>query len=174
MRRLFALSLAASFVAAAFACATTNAVPIREDEDAAPEAAAPDAADGTAKPDGSADADAHADADAATDANGKDANGPGEAGATCSFNRECQMALRCECDEINGCACKPGPRGAGQNGVDKCDSGNDCASAVCVEGPPDSGFYCTDECGSGGDCIAPLPLCADITFVGRICVRTPP
>lgn len=101
----------------------------------------------------------------------KDANGPGEAGADCSFNRDCQSALRCECAQ-GTCACKTGARGTGQNGIDGCDSGNDCASAVCLEGPGGA-FLCSDECKTAADCPPKLPLCEDIAFVGRICVRQP-
>src|SRR5688500_4601595 len=39
----------------------------------------------------------------------RDANGPGEAGADCVFNHDCQLALRCECDGV--CTCEPGARG---------------------------------------------------------------
>lgn len=99
-------------------------------------------------------------------------DGPGEAGTPCSFNRECQIALRC--DEDTGYNCAPGTRGTGQNGVDQCDSGNQCASAVCVEGPPDSGFYCSDECTSAKDCTGALPQCTNIALVGQVCTRTPP
>lgn len=143
----------------------------------APEAGA-DAgrSDGSADRDGAAAADASgAGADAATrDATTRDANGPGEAGAECSFNRDCQLALRCECDELAGCACNPGVRGTGRNGLDPCVDGNACASALCVEGPPDSGSFCSDECVTKDDCGGKLPLCADIAFVGRVCIRTPP
>ncbi|MCB9596967.1 MAG: hypothetical protein H6719_29865 [Sandaracinaceae bacterium] len=95
-------------------------------------------------------------------------------GALCSFNRECAAAQRCECDETTGCACATGPRGTGQNGVDTCTSGNDCASSVCVEGPDGVTFYCSDECATEADCTGPLPQCIDIAFVGRICARLPP
>lgn len=98
-------------------------------------------------------------------------NGPGKEGAVCAFNRDCQAALRCECDETNGCACKPGVRGSGKNGIDPCTSGNACASSVCVEGPPDTGSFCSDECDSSAECVGKLPLCSTIAFVGRICIR---
>lgn len=101
-------------------------------------------------------------------------DGPGEAGAECAFNRECNAALRCECSEAAGCACKPGTRGTGQNGVTPCADGNACASSVCTEGPPDAGSFCSDECKTSADCKGSLPLCSDIAFVGRICIRTPP
>jgi len=101
-------------------------------------------------------------------------DGPGEAGAECAFNRECHAALRCECTESTGCACKVGVRGTGQNGVSPCSDGNACASSVCVEGPPDSGSFCSDECKTSADCTGKLPLCSDIAFVGRICIRQPP
>jgi hypothetical protein len=101
-------------------------------------------------------------------------DGPGEAGTECAFNRECNAALRCECTESAGCACKAGVRGTGQNGVTPCSDGNACASSVCVEGPPDSGSFCSDECKTSTECTGQLPLCSDIAFVGRICIRTPP
>jgi hypothetical protein len=123
-------------------------------------------------------ADAGTDArDAATrDASVRDANGPGDAGTACSFNHDCQLTLRCECDQPTGpfCACKPGARGTGQNGVTPCVDGNACASSVCVEGPPATGSFCSDECETSDDCGGKLPLCKDITLVGRICIRTPP
>jgi hypothetical protein len=110
----------------------------------------------------------------ARDANTRDANGPGALDEVCSFNWDCQVALRCECDEATGCACKSGVRGTGRNGIDPCTSGNNCTSAVCIEGPPDSGSFCSDECGTSADCVGKLPLCQTIAFVGRICTRTPP
>jgi hypothetical protein len=96
--------------------------------------------------------------------------GPGEAGAPCNFNRDCNLALRCECDLDAGCACASGARGNGKNGVDKCDGGNDCASSLCVEGPAGV-YYCSGECLTAADCRGALPVCTDIAFVGRICVR---
>lgn len=101
-------------------------------------------------------------------------DGPGEAGAACAFNRDCHAALRCECTESAGCACKPGARGTGQSGVTPCSDGNACASSVCTEGPPDSGSFCSGECKTSADCTGKLPLCSDIAFVGRICIRQPP
>ncbi len=101
-------------------------------------------------------------------------DGPGEAGAECAFNRECKAALRCECSVSAGCACAVGVRGTGQNGVTPCSDGNACASSVCVEGPPDSGSFCSDECKTSADCTGKLPLCSNVAFVGRICIRTPP
>ncbi len=124
-----------------------------------------DAGDASAVSDGSVDTDAGA-LDAALDAVG----GPGEAGASCNFNRDCQLALRCECDLDAGCACAPGPRGTGQSGIDQCKSGDDCASSLCVEGPGGV-YYCSGECVTSADCTGALPLCSDIAFVGRICVR---
>lgn len=112
--------------------------------------------------------------DAKKDVNVRDAAGPGEAGAECSLNYDCELALRCECDESTGCFCKPGARGTGNNGVDPCTDGNACVSALCIEGPPDSGSFCSDECTTSDDCGGKLPLCQDIAFVGRVCIRTPP
>lgn len=105
----------------------------------------------------------------------KDANGPGEAGAGCAFNRDCQLALRCECDEATGCLCQPGARGTGKNGVDACDSGNHCESSLCIEGPDPGESICSDECVTKGDCTGKLPRCILISgFPGPICVRQPP
>lgn len=100
-------------------------------------------------------------------------NADGGVGATCAFNRECAQGLRCECSETDGCACRMGARGTGRNGVTVCTSGNDCASSVCVEGP-DGMSYCSDECADAMGCTGMLPRCTDVSFVGRICVRTPP
>ena len=111
---------------------------------------------------------------AASDGASGPIDGPGADGATCAFNRDCHLALRCECNETTGCACKPGARGTGKNGIDPCTSGNECASSVCVEGPPDAGSFCSDECVTAAQCTGVLPLCSDIAFVGRICIRTTP
>lgn len=101
----------------------------------------------------------------------KDANGPGEAGSTCFFNRDCQLALRCECDVE--CVCKPGARGTGRNGIDRCDSGDQCASSLCVEGPSGE-HYCSDECQGPDDCTGALPRCVAIGGLPEpICVRDP-
>lgn len=121
---------------------------------------------------------AGADAGGGSEGGAQDAStvidGPGTEGATCSFNRDCRAALRCECDVTAGCGCRPGARGTGKNGIDACTSGNACASSVCVEGPPDAGSFCSDECQTSSECMGMLPLCSDIAFVGRICVRTAP
>jgi hypothetical protein len=117
--------------------------------------------------DHSADADA-----AAVDA---PADAPTEVGGShtvCAFNRECPASERCACDVATGCFCETGPRGTGVNGVDACASGNDCASSVCVEGPGGA-YVCSGECTGNADCGGKLPLCSDIAFVGKICVRTP-
>lgn len=121
---------------------------------------------------------AGADAGASSEGGAQDAStvvdGPGTDGTACSFNRDCHATLRCECDVTAGCACKPGARGTGKNGIDACTSGNACASSVCVEGPPDAGSFCSDECLTSSQCTGMLPLCSDIAFVGRICIRTAP
>ncbi len=129
--------------------------------------------DGSTKADGSGADDG---ATTSADAGGVPTiiDGPGEAGAECAFNRDCHAALRCECTESAGCACKPGARGTGQNGVSVCSDGNACASSVCTEGPPDSGSFCSDECKTSADCAGQLPVCSDIAFVGRICIRQAP
>lgn len=91
-------------------------------------------------------------------------------GLPCSFNADCPAQERCACDEIEGCACALGPRGTGINGVDTCETGDDCASSLCVEGPGGV-YYCSDACQDASDCGPMLPVCADIAFVGRICIR---
>ena len=55
---------------------------------------------------------------------------------------------------------------------DNCIDENNCASAVCLE-DENGVFACSDECVYDNDCVARLPICADIAFVGRICVRDP-
>jgi hypothetical protein len=171
-RTLFAFAvgaLAASGLLAA-ACASDDGIASGGDGD---ETGVPSRGDGSTTTDGGG-ADAPADAKADVLKVTRDANGPGAADAACSFNYDCQLALRCACDETTGCACASGARGTGQNAVDKCDSGDQCASAVCVEGPPDSGFYCSEPCDTVAECQAPLPNCLDVSFVGRICVRATP
>ena len=100
----------------------------------------------------------------------RDAAGPGAEGDECSFNWDCQLELRCECD--GECACKSGTRGTGKPGS-VCKDANACASALCVEGPS-SKFLCSDECKTDNNCPDLLPLCKDISFVGQICARVPP
>ena len=112
--------------------------------------------------------------DAPRDANLRDANGPGAAGANCIFNVDCQSALRCECNEQTGCACKAGPRGTGKNGIDPCTTGEECASSLCIEGTPAKSFFCSDECASSADCVGQLPMCTSLTGVGMVCVRATP
>lgn len=102
-------------------------------------------------------------------------DGPGEEGAECAFNRDCKAALRCECSEATGCACAPGARGTGKNGVDVCQSGNDCASSLCVEGPEPGESICSDACKTDDDCTGKLPQCLPITGLPEpICTREPP
>lgn len=92
-----------------------------------------------------------------------------ETGGPCTFNRDCATPDRCEC--VDGtCACKPGARGSGKNGVDTCASGNDCASSICVDGS-DGKQYCSDECTTNASCATALPRCLDVAGLGRICVR---
>jgi hypothetical protein len=97
-------------------------------------------------------------------------DGPGAPGDICTFNADCQRALRCGCEEDAGCACEEGVRGDGQSGVDLCVDGNDCETSLCVEGQGDA-FFCSGPCDDDGDCAAALPVCADIAFLGRVCVR---
>jgi hypothetical protein len=89
--------------------------------------------------------------------------------APCTFNRECPSTERCECN--NGdCACRVGARGTGQNGVTSCEAGNDCESSLCVEGQGGA-YYCSGECDAAADCKSKLPVCSNIAFIGKICVR---
>jgi hypothetical protein len=97
--------------------------------------------------------------------------GPGVAGDVCSFNADCGAALRCGCVD-GACACEAGARGIGQSGVDACTTGNDCASALCIEDNL-GGFTCSGACATATDCAAKLPICSDIAFVGRVCIRDP-
>jgi hypothetical protein len=90
-------------------------------------------------------------------------------GGTCTFNRDCPADQRCGCTEAEGCACEDGVRGTGVNGVDACTDGNDCASSLCVEGL--DAYYCSDACSTNEDCGPALPVCADIAFLGRVCIR---
>ena len=73
------------------------------------------------------------------------------------------------CTEADGCGCEDGARGTGSNGVDTCADGNDCASSLCVEGA--DAFYCSDVCSTNEDCGPSLPVCTDIAFLGRVCIR---
>ncbi len=100
----------------------------------------------------------------------------GPVAVECSFNSDCQADERCECDAVEGCFCREGARGTGMNGIDTCESGDDCASALCLEGPdgPDGDFYCSAECASEADCTGALPVCSNIAFVGQVCIREPP
>jgi hypothetical protein len=93
-------------------------------------------------------------------------------GEACTFNADCARDLRCECVD-GACACQAGTRGCGANGVDECVDGNDCVTALCVEGSG-SAFFCSGPCVTNDDCGAALPVCADIAFVGRICIRESP
>ena len=114
--------------------------------------------------DGSTGGDAGKDAKAA-----RDANGPGEAGTECIFNHDCQLALRCGACDAGYCFCEPGVRGTGKNGVDTCDAGEHCESALCVESDGDD-YYCSGECDTNGDCKTALPRCLLIpSFGAKIC-----
>jgi hypothetical protein len=125
--------------------------------------------------DAAADSPAEAASDAPADAPADALDAPAEASgshAVCAFNRECPATERCACDVSTGCFCETGPRGTGVNGVDPCVTGNDCASSVCVEGPGGA-YVCSGECTGNADCGGKLPVCSNIAFVGKICVRTP-
>lgn len=91
-------------------------------------------------------------------------------GGACAFNSECPAAQRCECINFD-CLCRPGARGTGCPGVDGCTVGEDCASSVCAEGL-DGGYFCSGACATNTDCGPALPVCADVAFVGRICIRS--
>jgi hypothetical protein len=90
---------------------------------------------------------------------------------SCTFNRECPCDERCDCDINTGCFCLTGPRGTGKSGIDSCDGGNQCESSLCVEG--NGSYYCSGECTTTAQCASKLPICADVAFIGRICIRNP-
>ena len=168
--RLALLITAASIAAGSLVSACTDeatSTPTGETDKA-------DASTSKDKDSGSTDDDTDTDKDAGVTP-GKDANGPGADGDQCTFNRDCQSALRCECEEPNGCFCKPGARGTGKNGVDPCDSGNQCESSLCVEGPTDGESFCSDECKDETECGGQLPRCLPIPGLGaNVCTREPP
>lgn len=138
-----------------------------------PDAGEPDAGETDAGEPDAGEADA-GEADAGeTDAGetGEDAGTSSNLG--CTFNADCPDHERCECDIETGCICRIGVRGTGVNGVDTCEDGNDCASSLCVEGQ-NATYYCSDECDTSDDCGEHLPVCSNVAFVGRICIRQPP
>lgn len=99
--------------------------------------------------------------------------GDAAAGEKCELNRSCQMGLRCECTEEDGCACQPGERGTGRNGVDSCTAQEDCASSLCVELTNDTGL-CSDECDDDNDCEPGLPRCLPVFGLSfNICSPAP-
>lgn len=118
--------------------------------------------------DGGAPDDTDAGHDELLDGGGTTDAGPGSGGA-CTFNADCPDAERCACTEADGCACQTGARGTGESGVDACVDGNDCETSLCVEGTDD--FYCSGPCVDETDCGPALPVCADIAFLGRVCIR---
>lgn len=89
----------------------------------------------------------------------------------CTFNSDCPCDERCDCDEAAGCQCLTGPRGTGRSGLDVCVTGNDCESSLCVEGWSD--YYCSGPCDTSADCGPRLPVCSNVAFIGRICIRNP-
>lgn len=87
-------------------------------------------------------------------------DGPNVEGETCEFNRDCKLALRCECDETEGtCACTPGERGDAKLG-ETCTNNESCMSAMCANG--DNGSHCSDSCNKDEDCPATLPRCIPV------------
>ncbi len=159
MRALLALCLVVS------ACDAGSGMPVPASPDGAV-----DAADATGNnPDGATVPDASNDTSAPDVAVDVDTR---EGGGACSFNRDCIAAERCECDETLGCRCVPGARGTGRAGLDRCASGNDCASALCVEGTGGA-MLCSDACTAAAECPAALPRCVNIASVGRFCARDP-
>lgn len=159
----FSLSLGAA-AAAIVACSSDDTAPATGGDAAAPEAST--SRDGSEGFDGEPPADAHVDGakDGGRDAaNARDANGPGEAGTECVFNHDCQLALRCGACDAGYCFCEPGARGAGKNGIDACDSGDQCASSVCVES------WCSDECATNADCTGMLPRCVTVPGYATLC-----
>lgn len=140
----------------------------------APETETSDADGGTADaadlPETDSDAGADA-ADVSADAAAVDAQSTNK---NCTFNADCIASERCECTESAGCFCKVGARGTGKAGIDTCTDGNDCESALCLEGPKyQKSYYCSGPCSSAADCTKMLPVCSNIAFVGKICIRDP-
>ncbi len=140
------------FLAVASACSSAPAAPA----DASSDVATAD----TASPDAALD-DAPAD-----DVDTR------EGGGACSFNRDCIASERCACSDADGCRCATGARGVGVAGVDRCATGNDCASALCLDGPGGA-LLCSAPCATTADCPAALPRCISVPTVGRICARDP-
>lgn len=165
MRRLLCLGL----LAAAMGCGDGAGGGERVDAgsaDASVDARTVDSGSGDSGSAVDAGADGGSDAGSA-DAGSEDAGPP----LACAFNRECPDEMFCDSDDCEaGCLCKPGARGTGGLGA-ACASGNQCASSVCLEGPGDE-LMCSIECASSEDCADPLPSCADVAFVGQICVRS--
>lgn len=95
----------------------------------------------------------------------------GAGAMACFLNSECAATERCDCVAEGECFCMTGTRGTGVNGVDACESGNDCASGLCVEGPTSapSPMYCSDDCSGDSDCTGMLPRC--LNGLG-ICARS--
>ena len=150
-----------------------------------PDTGTPDAGGQTADSGTSADAGQVQDAGTTPDAGTLDAgtpdagisacpsqsgSNPANAGAACAFNSECPADQRCECINFD-CLCRPGARGTGCPGVDSCTVGEDCASSVCAENST-GGYTCSGTCDTDADCGPALPLCRDVSFVGRICIRS--
>jgi hypothetical protein len=151
------------------ACGSDDAPAEAEVTEAGADGAAPEPEPGPGRDAGLSDARATDAADAAAT---RDANGPLARDAGCTFNAECQAALRCDCVDFP-CTCQPGPRGTGALGT-ACDAGAfgaDCASAVCLEGAGNV-YQCTDACETAKDCNAALPVCSTIALVGRVCIRS--
>lgn len=145
------LRLFSAFVVASFAFSAIVVVACSDETTSSSPSTVDASSDGRTRTDSGGEEEEEEDATTGTDGGAKDAtadakpardaNGPGEAGAECVFNHDCQLALRCECDGT--CTCEPGARGTGKNGIDGCDAGEQCASSLCVEGPGDSGaHYC--------------------------------
>ena len=169
-----------AFLVVGVACGDDDGAPLDAGRDAAvaldagdrPDASALDASFDAGAEDAAADVDAGPVDAGPVDAGPVDA-GPVDAGPPipCAFNRECPESMFCDSDACEeGCFCALGARGTGGLG-DACTSGNDCASSICLEGPGDA-LVCSIEC-TESECDTPLPLCTDVAFVGRICVRDP-
>jgi len=133
--------------------------------------------------DATGDAATGADTDAAADTSAADTFADSSADAAtdaassmkkCTFNADCIAAERCECSETAGCFCKIGPRGTGKSGVDPCKDGQDCATSLCMEGPTyQTSYFCSGPCSTAQDCGPMLPICANIAFLGKVCIRDP-
>lgn len=155
------LGVLASAVGLIMACDDSSNTPEGSDVDGGGPSQSKDASTDRQTTD-ARDAEPESQDDASSDA--APSSDAGGAGAECYFNTDCQLALRCECDESTGCSCRPGTRGAGAAGA-TCSSGNDCSSSVCIDDTT-----CSRPCNTESDCPPALPQCLLVFgFPEKIC-----